>query len=253
LAQKNNVQILPIDSEHSAIFQCIAGENSNEIAKIILTASGGPFFHLSKEEMEHVTRAEALLHPNWKMGNKITIDSATMMNKGLEVIEAFWLFQMHAEKIQILIHPQSIIHSMVEFVDGSLKAQLGVPDMKIAIQYALTFPERRRSDFLRINFAQLHKLTFCEPDEIKFPCIAFAYKALSMGGTATTVLNAANEVAVQLFLEEKIRFVEIPQLIGTALTQHLPVLHPTLEQIFSIDKETRLQVLSLYENQIFNN
>ncbi|MEK7264026.1 MAG: 1-deoxy-D-xylulose-5-phosphate reductoisomerase [Bacteroidota bacterium] len=253
LAQKNNVRILPIDSEHSAIFQCLVGENSNEIDNLILTASGGPFFHLAMEEIENVTLSEALTHPNWKMGNKITIDSATMMNKGLEVIEAYWLFQISPEKIHILIHPQSIVHSMVEFVDGSVKAQLGIPDMKIAIQYALTYPERRASNYARANFTQLHKLTFFEPDDVKFPCIALAYRALSMGGTATTVLNAANEIAVQLFLEEKIRFVEIPKIIEAILTLHTPILHPTLEQIFITDKETRRQVLSLYEQKYFNN
>ncbi|MBM4165733.1 MAG: 1-deoxy-D-xylulose-5-phosphate reductoisomerase [Ignavibacteria bacterium] len=250
LAKKYNAKIIPIDSEHSAIFQCLLGETVETVSKIILTASGGPFFRLRKEELENVTLEEALQHPNWNMGKKVTIDSATMMNKGLEVIEAHWLFNVPKEKIDVVIHPQSIIHSMVEFIDGSVKAQLGIPDMKLPIQFALNYPERKQFTFPRTNFSQLRELTFYEPDYEKYKCLQFAFDALELGGTATTVLNAANEIAVQLFLEEKIRFTEIPELIRTALEYHTPIQHPTLKQIFQTDKETRSYVSTLYKEQI---
>lgn len=253
LAKKYNATIIPVDSEHSAIFQCLVGENVESVSKIILTASGGPFFRLRKDELENVSLAEALQHPNWNMGKKITIDSATMMNKGLEVIEAHWLFNLPSEKIDVVIHPQSIIHSLVEFIDGSVKAQLGIPDMKLPIQYALNYPERKQFVFPRTNFAQLRELTFYEPDFEKNECLQLAFDALELGGTATTVLNAANEIAVQLFLEEKIHFVEIPELIRTALQTHTPMQHPTLEQIFRTDKETRTYVSTLYKENILVN
>jgi 1-deoxy-D-xylulose-5-phosphate reductoisomerase len=219
LARAHNARIIPIDSEHSAILQCLAGEDPASIARLILTASGGPFLHLPKSEFSKVTVEAALKHPNWKMGNKITIDSATMMNKGLEIIEAHWLFGLPASKIEVLIHPQSIIHSMVEFIDGSVKAQLGIPDMKIPIQYALTYPDRAASVYRRIDFADLKTMTFLEPDREKFDCLNLAYEALAQGGTAPVVLNAANEVAVELFLGNAITFERIPQIIRTSMKQ----------------------------------
>ncbi len=253
LAKRYNAKIIPVDSEHSAIFQCLIGEQKKSISKIILTASGGPFFRLRKDELENVTLEEALQHPNWNMGKKVTIDSATMMNKGLEVIEAHWLFDVPKEKIEVVIHPQSIIHSMVEFIDGSVKAQLSVPDMKLPIQFALNYPERKQFTFPRTNFAQLRELTFYNPDFGKYECLQLAFDALEFGGTATTVLNAANEIAVQLFIENKINFIEIPELIRAALEQHKPIQHPTLEQIFATDKETRNYVSMLHKEQVIIN
>ncbi|MBI3364060.1 MAG: 1-deoxy-D-xylulose-5-phosphate reductoisomerase [Ignavibacteriae bacterium] len=242
LVEQSGATLLPIDSEHSAILQCLAGEDHSNIARLILTASGGPFLHLDKDEFSSITVDAALKHPNWKMGNKITIDSATLMNKGLEVIEAHWLFNIPAEKIDILIHPQSIIHSMVEFVDGSVKAQLGVPDMKIPIQYALTYPERASSEYQRVDFAGLHEMTFFSPDVEKFVCLALAVEALQLGGTAPTILNAANEIAVQLFLQETIKFHQIPTLIRHALDTLPVTASPTLEDIIAADRATRRTV-----------
>jgi 1-deoxy-D-xylulose-5-phosphate reductoisomerase len=242
LVKEHNATLIPIDSEHSAILQCLIGEQPDTVAKLILTASGGPFLHLEKKEFMNVTVAAALKHPNWKMGNKITIDSATMMNKGLEIIEAHWLFGLPAEKIDVLIHPQSIIHSMVEFVDGSVKAQLGVPDMKIPIQYALTYPDRFSSVYNRVNFAELGSMTFFKPDAVKFECLDLAYQALRRGGTAPVVLNAANEVAVELFLNNKIKFNEIPVLIGDAQRSVPWKQSPSIEEIFSTDAMTRIAV-----------
>ncbi len=238
LAQQHNVSLLPVDSEHSAIFQCLVGEKNNDIHKIILTASGGPFRTKTHEELQHVTVEQALKHPNWNMGKKITIDSATLMNKGLEVIEAHWLFNLPSKKIEVLIHPQSIIHSMVEFVDGSIKAQLGVPDMKIPIQYALTYPERMQTNFPRISFTELQTMTFFEPDTKKFPCLRLAFESLTAGKTTTTVLNAANEIAVERFLQKEITFTQIPQLIYSVLEKHQP-LSPTLENIIETDMWAR--------------
>ena len=239
LVRKHDAALIPIDSEHSAILQCLAGENPKNIARLILTASGGPFLHVDKKEFSRVTVEEALKHPNWKMGNKITIDSATMMNKGLEIIEAHWLFNLPPEKIEVLIHPQSVIHSMVEFIDGSVKAQLGAPDMKIPIQYALTHPDRAPSMYTRIDFTELGTMTFCKPDNKKFECIDLAYRALHSAGTAPVVLNAANEVAVDLFLNGRITFDAIPVLIRNAMDT-LPVKHsPTLDEIISMDAATR--------------
>lgn len=236
-------KIVPIDSEHSAILQCLAGEKTEDIARLILTASGGPFLQLDKKDFAHVTVESALKHPNWNMGRKITIDSATMMNKGLEIIEAHWLFGLPADKIDVLIHPQSIIHSMVEFVDGSIKAQLGIPDMKIPIQYALTYPDRAPSLYNRVDFAELGKMTFLKPDPEKFPCLRLAYEALRMRGTAPAVLNAANEVAVDLFLRGKIPFNEIPELIERTM-ETVPVRQsPTLDEIITADRTAREAVI----------
>ena len=239
LIKENGSELIPVDSEHNAIFQCLVGETQNSISKIILTASGGPFLNKSKDELENVTIEEALRHPNWKMGKKITIDSATLMNKGLEVIEAHWLFDMPVEKIQVVIHPQSIVHSMVEFVDGSVKAQLGVPDMKIPIQYALTYPERSTSNYKRVDFYKLKELNFLEPDLEKFECLKIAYEVAKCGDTYPAVLNASNEVAVDAFLKGKIKFTQIPEIIKKALEKHNPVSEPELEDIFKADAETR--------------
>ena len=239
LVLENSAEIIPVDSEHSAIYQCLVGENLEEVEKLILTASGGPFRDKDKLFFETATVNEALNHPNWKMGSKITIDSATMMNKGLEVIEAHWLFGLPAEKIDIVIHPQSIIHSMVQFVDGSMKAQLGLPDMKLPIQYALTFPERVRNNFKRTNLPSINSLTFYEPDLTKFECLKLAFDALNSGGTAPCILNAANEVAVSKFLHKEIKFSHIPLLINKALDKVESVLSPDLGTIFECDKLTR--------------
>ena len=242
LVREHNAALIPIDSEHSAILQCLAGEKPERVERLILTASGGPFLGLPKSAFCEVTVDQALRHPNWKMGKKITIDSATMMNKGLEIIEAHWLFSLPAEKVDVLIHPQSIIHSMVEFVDGSVKAQLGIPDMKIPIQFALTYPDRAPSSYARVDFAKLGTMTFFEPDREKFECVGLAYRALKSGGTAPAVLNAANEVAVELFLENKISFHHIPLLIGDALDRHPARPFSTLEDIIETDRETRVTV-----------
>ena len=239
MLRESKSHLLPIDSEHSAILQCLQGEPIKEVSRLILTASGGPFRELSKEEMNSVTVAQALKHPNWVMGNKITIDSATLMNKGFEIIEAKWLFNIEAENIDVLIHPQSIIHSMVEFTDGSVKAQLGVPDMKVPIQYALTYPGRIKSDFPRIDFKQLKNLTFDEPDLEKFECLKLAYDVIKSGGSYPIVLNGANEAAIDLFLKEKIRFTDIPALIKSAMDKHENHVSPSLENIVSIDSWSR--------------
>ena len=239
LVKERNLTLIPIDSEHSAILQCLVGERKENISKLILTASGGPFLNTKKAAFENVTVGEALKHPNWKMGNKITIDSATLMNKGLEVVEAHWLFDLPPEKIEVVIHPQSIVHSMVEFVDGSVKAQLGVPDMKIPIQYALTYPDRVPSSYDRLDFSTLCEMTFFKPDLTKFECLGLAYEALNAGGTAATVLNAANEVAVESFLRNKIKFSQIPRFIERALSLHHPIPRPSLDEIIQVDRETR--------------
>jgi 1-deoxy-D-xylulose-5-phosphate reductoisomerase len=243
--KKHGVRLLPVDSEHSAILQCLRGEEINNVERLILTASGGPFRNLPKEKFSNITVKQALNHPTWKMGNKITIDSATLMNKGLEVIEAFWLFGLPQEQIHVVIHPQSIIHSMVEFKDGSTKAQLGIPDMKLPIQYALMYPERPLAPYKRLDFSTLQQMTFIEPDYDKFACLALAFRSLEMGGTATTVLNAANEVAVENFLKEEISFASIPTLIEEALEAHAPKHNATIEEIVRIDAETRQRVQQL--------
>lgn len=244
LVKEYGARLIPVDSEHSAILQCLSGENPKRISRLILTASGGPFLHTPSDAFSDVTVEQALNHPNWKMGKKITIDSATLMNKGLEVIEAHWLFGLPPEKIEVVIHPQSIIHSMVEFIDGSIKAQLGIPDMKIPIQYALTYPERSPMNGARLDFPKLQTMTFFAPDKTKFRCLQLAYDALSIGGTAPTVLNAANEVAVEAFLDKKISLRQIPELIDKALSNHRPCQTPELDDIIEVDRATREQVRS---------
>jgi len=246
LCKEYDAELIPIDSEHSAIFQSLIGEKKETINKLILTASGGPFLNKAKSELEHVTIAEALKHPNWKMGNKITIDSATMMNKGLEIIEAFWLFGLPKEKIEVIIHPQSIIHSMVEFVDGSIKAQMSLPDMKLPILYALTFPERLHFSSIQTDFAQINKLTFFAPDFDKFSCLKIAYDAIEEGGTAPCILNAANEVAVEKFLSGKIRFTGIPELITDALEKIACFKKADLDSVFESDLKTREYLTKKY-------
>ncbi len=245
LCKDKCAEIIPVDSEHSAIYQCLVGESINEVEKLILTASGGPFLNKDKSFFEKATVDEALNHPNWKMGNKVTIDSATMMNKGLEVIEAHWLFGLPTEKIDVVIHPQSIIHSMVQFHDGSVKAQMGLPDMKLPIQYALTYPERLESDIERMNMPEIGTLSFFEPDLEKFECLKLAFDALQTGGTAPCVLNAANEIAVEKFLNREIKFSHIPVLIEKALRTMGNHVSPDLDTIFDCDKRTREFVKSL--------
>jgi len=239
LSEKYNAEIIPVDSEHSAIFQCMVGEKKESIKKLVLTASGGPFLHKTLDELKSVTIEEALNHPNWNMGNKITIDSATMMNKGLEVIEAKWLFNMDVEKIDVVVHPQSIIHSMVEFSDGAIKAQLSVPDMKLPIQYALSYPERFYSNFVTTDFVKIGKLTFFEPDYSKFRCLKLAFDVLEQGGIAPCILNAANEIAVSKYLSGNINFTEIPEVIEKALDKIPNQKDFDLETIFEIDFKTR--------------
>lgn len=245
-AERNGVALLPVDSEHSAIFQCLQGEKEKTIERLILTASGGSFRDRTRHELEGVTVKEALNHPNWSMGAKITIDSATMMNKGLEVIEAHWLYNMPYEKIDVLLHKESIIHSMVEFHDSSIIAQLGTPDMRVPIQYALSYPDRLPlTASQRLNLAQIGTLHFKEMDVNRFRCMQFAYDAGKKGGTLPTVLNAANEVAVAAFLDEKITFLQIEDLIEKALSKHDVILNPDLSIIHEVDKETRQYVYSL--------
>jgi len=248
LSRKYNAEIIPVDSEHSAIYQCLAGEKINQVSKLILTASGGPFLNLDKKEFCNVTVKDALNHPNWKMGNKITIDSASMMNKGLEVIEARWLFGLTKEKIEVVIHPQSIIHSMVEFADGSIKAQLGMPDMRLPIQYALTYPERFENNYPKTDFKKIKNLSFIEPDLEKFECLKLAYDVLNSGGCSPIILNAANEVAVDRFLKGNITFSRIPYIIKKALDKvYLSARYNSndLDSIFQYDKLTREYVLNL--------
>jgi len=238
-AKEKNVPIIPVDSEHSAIFQCLVGETGNAVEKIILTASGGPFRGKTIAELEKVTCAQALKHPNWNMGNKITIDSATMMNKGLEVIEAKWLFHLDLSQIEVIVHPQSIIHSLVQFIDGSVKAQLGLPDMKLPIQYALTFPKRWKSEFSRFSFADYPAFTFEQPDLKSFPCLSLAYQASMEGGNKPCVLNAANEVAVAHFLNGKIKFTDIPKMIEKALHNVYYSQPKSIDEYLAVDKEVK--------------
>lgn len=238
-AEINNVRIIAIDSEHSAILQCIAGERIEEVEKIILTASGGPFRYLPLDEFDNITVEQALNHPNWSMGSKITIDSATMINKGFEVIEAYWLFGLKTEQIEVIIHPQSIIHSLVQFIDGSIKAQLGPPDMRIPISYALTLPTRKMYDFQRLDFKELKELTFLQPDYERYPCLRLSLEALERGGTSTTVLNAANEIAVYAFLKKQIKFNNIASVIEKALSNISIVDSPNLNDILDADRLTR--------------
>ena len=238
LALKHQVALLPVDSEHSAIFQCLQGEHYHPVEKIILTASGGPFRTKTPEELSRATKEEALRHPSWNMGAKITIDSATMMNKGLEVIEARWLFDIPAENIEVLVHPQSVIHSMVQFADGSVKAQLGVPDMRVPIQYALSYPYRLPSDFPRLDFSKYASLTFEKPDTQRFPALDLAYQALKEGGNRPCVMNAANEAAVETFLNGRIAFTDIPRWIERAMRQIAHIAKPALEQLQETHTET---------------
>lgn len=238
LAQEYKVPILPVDSEHSAIFQCLLGSQGNEMEKIHLTASGGPFRSWNKEEIAKATKAEALNHPNWSMGQKITIDSATMMNKGLEIIEAKWLFGVEPEQIEVVVHPESIIHSMVEYRDGAVIAQMGHPDMREPIQFALGYPERLSLNNRKLNFAELGQITFYAPDEDKFPALRLARQALKAGGNMTCVMNAANEAAVAAFLRDEIAFYTITDVVEECLAGAKFVAKPTLEDIFRINKET---------------
>ena len=238
-ALEKGVNIYPVDSEHSAIFQCIVGEEMNPIEKIILTASGGPFLGKDREYLQKVTREEALKHPNWCMGDKVTIDSASLMNKGLEVIEAKWLFGLKPEQIEVIIHPQSIIHSLVQFEDGSLKAQLGIPDMKLPIQYALGFPKRIKSDFDRFSFTDYPNLTFQSPDLKIFSNLALAYEALHKGGNIPCVLNAANEVVVNAFLEGKLGFLNMPEVIEKTMNSVAFIANPDLNNYVETDSEAR--------------
>lgn len=239
LARENAVNIYPVDSEHSAIFQCLAGEWENKIEKIYLTASGGPFRGKTRKDLETVTRAQALKHPNWSMGAKITIDSASLMNKGLEVIEAKWLFNLKPEQIEVIVHPQSIVHSLVQFEDGSLKAQMGLPDMKLPIQYAFSYPARVKNSFQRFDFFNYPNLTFEKPDTETFTNLALAFDAMKLGGNMPCVLNAANEIAVEAFLNDKIKFLEMSDVIEKCLSKTALVQQPTYQQYIECDLETR--------------
>lgn len=245
LAREHQVRLLPVDSEHSAIFQCLQGAQGNTPTRLILTASGGPFRTWKKEDIYNARPEQALKHPNWSMGRKITIDSASMMNKALEVIEARWLFDMPAEKIDVLIHPQSVIHSMVEYADGAVMAQLGTPDMRLPILYAMSWPERLPTGGKRLDFTQMNALTFEQPDYNRFPGLKLAYDALAVGGSMSAVLNGANEVAVDAFLHEKIPFGAIARLVEETM-QAVPVMtHPTLEQVFECDRAARQKAAAL--------
>ncbi len=247
-ARENKAEILPVDSEHNALHQCLRGESKREVRRLILTASGGPFRNKSKQEIENATREEALNHPTWTMGDKVTLDSATLMNKGLEVIEARWLFDFAADEISVVVHPQSVVHSLVEMVDGSLIAQLGVTDMKHAIQYALTYPKRLPNCLPPLDFTKISQLTFEEPDLEKFPCLALAYQALKIGGTMPATLNAANEVAVGAFLENKIRLSDIPKIIESVMHEHQLKAASSLEIILQTDAWARKKAIMKLEN-----
>lgn len=245
LAQRYKVPILPVDSEHSAIYQCLVGEDRNRVEKLLLTASGGPFRTFTHDQMLRVTAAQALQHPNWDMGAKITIDSASMMNKGFEVIEARWLFDMPVEKIQVLVHPQSVVHSAVQFVDGSVKAQLGTPDMRIPIQYALTYPERWQSDVPRLDLFATNNLSFEAPDVERFPNLRLAYEAIEKGGNIPCVLNAANEVVNQAFREGKCGFLQMSDVIAKAMDRASYIANPTYEDYVQTDAEVRRIALEI--------
>ncbi len=240
LAREKGANILPVDSEHSAIFQCLAGELNNRIEKVILTASGGPFRGRKRQELARVTKAEALRHPNWHMGDKITIDSASLMNKGLEVIEARWLFGVRPDQMEVVVHPQSIIHSLVQFEDGSIKAQLGLPDMRLPIQYALTYPARLKADFPRFDFSKYPSLNFEKPDTETFRNLALAFEALKLGGNMPCVLNAANEVAVAGFLKDRVGFLEMPAIVERCLEKIAYIKNPSYEDYVQTDRETRV-------------
>lgn len=245
LAKRYKVDILPVDSEHSAIFQSLVGEDMTSVEKLLLTASGGPFRNFTLEQMQYVTAAEALRHPNWEMGAKITIDSASMMNKGFEVIEARWLFDIPVDKIQVLVHPQSVVHSAVQFMDGSVKAQLGTPDMRMPIQYALTYPERWMSDVARLDLFATQSLTFEEPDLKRFPNLALAYEAMNKGGNMPCVLNAANEVVNLAFRESRCGFMQMSDVIAKTMEKTMFITEPTYEDYVQTDKEARKIALEL--------
>jgi len=244
-AYRNQCYILPVDSEHSAIFQCLVGEANNSVEKIYLTASGGPFRGKQRDHLHKVTKEAALKHPNWKMGDKITIDSASLMNKGLEVIEARWLFNLKPEQIEVIIHPQSVIHSIVQFVDGSMKAQMGLPDMKLPIFYALTFPLRAHSDFIRFNFLDYPELTFSLPDKELFRNLSLAYEALSRGGNVPCILNAANEVAVHAFLNDQLEFLKMPDIIEQCMNSVAFIKNPNYDNYVSTHRETLIKAEEL--------
>jgi len=249
LAREKGVNIYPVDSEHSAIFQCLAGEFHNPIEKIILTASGGPFRGKTADELKFVTKAQALKHPNWDMGAKITIDSASLMNKGLEVIEAKWLFGLNIDQIDVVVHPQSIIHSLVQFEDGSLKAQMGLPDMKLPIQYAMGYPNRLKSDFPRFNFLDYPQLTFEQPDLKTFRNLQLAFDAMKQGGNMPCILNAANEVAVSAFLQDEVGFLEMSDLIESCMAKVTYIANPSLADYVETDRETRLLATDFVKNK----
>jgi 1-deoxy-D-xylulose-5-phosphate reductoisomerase len=249
-ARSNGVRILPVDSEHSAVFQCMEGNIPKSVGRVILTASGGPFFRTAREELDRVTISDALRHPNWKMGRKITIDSATMMNKGLEVIEARWLFGVDYNRIEVVIHPQSIVHSLVEFVDGSVMAQMGLPDMRGPISYALFYPERTPGGFPAFELSKVGKLEFLPPDMDRFPCLRLGYDAGRAGGTMPAVMNAANEVAVNSFLEERIPFPAIPRVIEEVMARHAPLDISSLEVVLSADSWARKEAEEILKKGI---
>jgi len=240
-------ELLPIDSEHSALFQCLQGEDVSKVEKLLLTASGGPFRTKPIDELKRVTVEEALAHPTWRMGAKVTVDSATLMNKGLEIIEARWLFGVPAERIEVVIHPQSIIHSLVEFVDGSVKAQLSLPDMRLPIQYALLYPERRPCPVQRLDLTKIGALTFEPPDEVRFPCLRLAKLAVQVGGTMPAVLNAADEIAVNAFLQRKIGFMDIPAIIEAVMERHRPIAEPDLNTVWEVDEWARAMARELVQ------
>lgn len=252
LAKENGAPIIPVDSEHSAIFQCLQGERAT-VEKVILTASGGPFFRKSEEELKSVTIDQALDHPNWKMGSKVTVDSASMMNKGLEMIEAKWLFGIEPSRIDIVVHPQSIIHSMAQFSDGSVTAQLSTPDMRLPIQYALTYPYRVDLDTKRLDFPLLGTFEFYQPDQQKFPCIRIAYQAIEKGGNIPCAMNAANEIAVEAFLSKEIPFTAIPLIIEEVINGTKFVVHPSLEDIYNTNDTAREMALSVKAKYSVNN
>ena len=252
LVEQYKVAILPVDSEHSAIFQCLMGENQSRVEKLILTASGGPFRGRNRAFLETVTPAAALKHPNWHMGAKVTIDSASMMNKGFEVIEAKWLFGMNPEQMEVVVHPQSIVHSMVQYTDGSIKAQLGVPDMRLPIQYALTFPERIAADFGRVDFTSCQTLTFEKPDLDTFRNLGLAYEAMHKGGTMPCILNAANEVAVDAFLREQCSFTAMSDLIGTTMAKSVFIPQPSLEDYVETDRSSRQLAQEYLKSSVFH-
>ena len=248
--KKNDVSLMPIDSEHSAIFQCLNGENIKEVNKITITCSGGPFKNYTKQQLENVAIQDALKHPTWNMGDKITIDSATLMNKGFEVIETHWIYGIDYEKIKIAIHPQSIVHSLVEFVDKSVIAQLGLPDMKIPIQYALTYPKRFQNPSTSLDLVKIKALEFNEPDFEMFPCLGYAYEAGAIGGTMPAVMNAANEVAVHVFLDNKIRFLDIPKLIRKMMDKHNAIKNPGLNEILEVDRKVKEETKIIIEEEL---